>query len=67
MPVIPGDNDQAMKDKLAQGAKDAEATKAERQAQASSQQQTNPVIAQDLPEAASKEELRKRAEELNKK
>ena len=26
-----------------------------------------PVISQDMPEAASKEELRKRAEELNKK
>lgn len=60
-----------MKDKLAEGAQDANAAKAERTGNVASaehhQANPGPVMAENLPEPASKEELKKRAEELNKK
>ncbi|KAF2172409.1 hypothetical protein M409DRAFT_17642 [Zasmidium cellare ATCC 36951] len=71
MPIIPGDKDPEIKNNLAEGAKGAEQAKAERTGGVASTEHhkanPGPVIAENLPEAASKEELKKRAEELNKK
>ncbi|KAK4635701.1 hypothetical protein CLAFUW4_00728 [Fulvia fulva] len=70
MPVIPQDSDKEMKEQLSQGAKDAKAAKDERQGNVATAEQhkanLGPAIAENLPEPASKEELKKRSEELNK-
>ena len=58
-----------LKEKLTQATKDANASKEGHDKASIQHHQANPgpVIAENLPEPASKEELRKRAEELNKK
>ncbi|KAL9535170.1 hypothetical protein SMMN14_01327 [Sphaerulina musiva] len=73
MPVIPGDNDQEIKEKLAQGKVEAEALKKEKKSEGGVATledhlaNPGPVIAENLGEPASKEELKKRMEELNQK
>ncbi|KXS96050.1 hypothetical protein AC578_2287 [Pseudocercospora eumusae] len=66
MPVIPGDNDKEMKETLAQGKAEAEEKKADKASSQHHQANLGPVMAENLGEPASKEELKKRAEELNK-
>ncbi|KXT08617.1 hypothetical protein AC579_4463 [Pseudocercospora musae] len=66
MPVVPGDNDKEMKEKLAQGKAEAEAKKADKASSQHHNANLGPVMAENLGEPASKEELKKRAEELNK-
>ncbi|KJX98713.1 hypothetical protein TI39_contig396g00001 [Zymoseptoria brevis] len=69
MPVIPGDNDHAMKAALADGKPDS-SNKEETRKATIQDHQANPgpvmASAEQLGEPASKEELKKRAEELNK-
>ncbi|KAM3419000.1 hypothetical protein BST61_g4956 [Cercospora zeina] len=67
MPVIPGDNDKEIKEQLAQGKSEADAKKNGLASQEHHQANPGPVIAENLGEPASKEELKKRSEELNKK
>lgn len=76
MPVIPGDNDQEMKETLARGKVEAEALKEEKKEEKEKGggatldnhlANPGPVIAENLGEPASKEELKKRMEELNQK
>ncbi|PPJ53421.1 hypothetical protein CBER1_00958 [Cercospora berteroae] len=67
VPVIPGDNDKEIKETLAQGKSEADAKKSGLASQEHHQANPGPVIAENLGEPASKEELKKRSEELNKK
>ncbi|CZT15603.1 uncharacterized protein RCC_01453 [Ramularia collo-cygni] len=68
MPIIPGDNDQAIKASLQQGKEAADAKKQDGNVASINDHKANlgPQMAENLGEPASKEELKKRAEELNK-
>ena len=56
-----------LKDKLAQATKDSNAGKEDKAKIEHHQANPGPVMAENLGEPASKEELQKRSEELNKK
>jgi len=68
MPLVPGDNDQGIKDKLAEGAKAANEAQQERVGTTDHHRANpGPVVTDKLPEPASREETEKRMKELNQK